>query len=36
MVNEMLAPWTDDVLLATPLAELMARARSVRDATSMA
>ena len=25
-------PWTDDVLLSTPLAELMASARSVRDA----
>ena len=26
-------PWTDDVLLSTPLAELMASARSVRDAS---
>ena len=33
MVGLMLEQWTDDVLLSTPLAELMASARRVRDAS---
>ena len=32
MVGRMPDQWTDDVLLSTPLAELMASARRVRDA----